>query len=229
MYRSLAAALIVIALTCGSGREPAAKPSTYGDAMRWYEREAAKGFAKAQYFLGLLYERGGGPRTKDLAKAFQWFAKAAAQGHARAQYKISRAYQFGLGTVSDPEQAVLWYRRAAGQGLPEAQHNLAYMLENAVSTERSPDEAVRWYREAAERGGPSQFALGSVYMRGMGVERNLAEAWAWLRAAEFRQVAGAGEARAALEKEMTPEEMSQARKMANPDPPDDLNQVSFLG
>ena len=125
-----------------------------------------------------------------------------------------------MGTVSDPKKAVLWYRRAAGQGLPEAQHNLAYMLENAVSTERSPNEAVRWYREAAERGfGPSQFALGSVYMRGMGVERNLAEAWTWLRAAESRQVAGAGEARAALEQEMTPEEMSQARRMAEPRSP----------
>ena len=53
-------------------------------------------------------------------------------------------------------------------------------------------------------------------MRGMGVERNLAEAWAWLRAAESRMVVGAGEARAALEKEMTSEQMSQARKLVEP-------------
>ena len=32
----------------------AAIASDYGDAMRWYEREAAKGSAKAQFLLGLL-------------------------------------------------------------------------------------------------------------------------------------------------------------------------------
>ena len=99
-------------------------------------------------------------------------------------------------------------------------HEIGTMHYLGDGVEPDSDEAVRWYRKAAERGfGPSQFALGSVYMRGMGVERNLAEAWAWLRAAESRQVAGAGEARAALEKKMTPEEMSQARKMAEPRSP----------
>ncbi|TDI58337.1 MAG: sel1 repeat family protein, partial [Alphaproteobacteria bacterium] len=33
-------------------------PKTYGDAMRWYEETARAGNPRAQFFLGLMYERG---------------------------------------------------------------------------------------------------------------------------------------------------------------------------
>ena len=217
MHRSTAALFIGFLILTVLPFTAVAQSSSYGDAMGWYEREAAKGSAKAQYLLGLLYERGAGQRPRDAEKAFGWFARAAEQGHAEAQYKVGRAYQFGTGIDADPGQAILWYRRAAGQGISEAQHNLAYMLENAIATTRSPDEAVRWYREAARNGfGPSQLALGSVYMRGAGVDRDLAEAWARLRAAESRKVSAAADARLAIEKTMTAAQMSQARELAKP-------------
>jgi len=149
MYRFTIAVFIGVLILPAWVQTATTQRSSYGDAMAWYEREAAKGSARAQYFLGLLYEKGAGPRSRDADKAFEWFEKAATQGHARAQFKVGKAYQFGAGAVSDPDQAIMWYRRAAGQGVPEAQHNLAYMLENAVAAVRSLDEAVRWYREAA--------------------------------------------------------------------------------
>lgn len=47
-------------------------------------RQAEKGDAYAQYFLGLIYEEGK-YTARDLNKACEWFEKAAAQGHNKAK------------------------------------------------------------------------------------------------------------------------------------------------
>jgi len=216
MPQFIAAALICL-LTV-SVQDPArAQPANFGDAMAWYEREAAKGSAKAQFLLGLLSERGTGKRKKDVSAAFKWFRKAAEQGHPQAQYKIAAAYHFGKGIAVDPELAVLWYRRAAGQGVGEAQHNLAHMLLNGIGTARSAGEAARWYAENARQGfGPSQLALGYLYLQGTGVIADMAEAWAWFRAAEVRGVDGAAKARAEAENRLSLDDLKRAETLAKP-------------
>ena len=120
----LAMLTMVVAVLSGPVQ---AQSGGYGGAMNWYERQAEKGDAKAQFLLGILYERGAGPREKSAELAFGWFLKAATQGHAQAQYKTGIAYQSGIGTPADEAKAVGWYRRAAGQGLSEAQ-NLTLIL-----------------------------------------------------------------------------------------------------
>lgn len=191
------------------------QPTTYGEAMRWYEKQANAGSAKAQYLLGLLYERGAGPRGKDPERAFQWFEKAAAQGHADAQFKVGAAYQFGNGVAVDPQKALEWYRKAAEQRVPEAQFNLAYMIENAIAGQLPIEEAARNYRAAADQGfGRAQLNIGYLYYEGKGVGRDVAEAWAWFSAAESRNVPEAADARARVEGEMSPDEMARAQNLA---------------
>lgn len=214
MPRFVAAALICI-LSFSAHNPARAQSANFGDAMAWYEREAAKGSAKAQFLLGLLSERGAGKRKKDISAAFKWFLKAAEQGHPQAQYKIAAAYHFGKGIAANPELAVRWYRRAAGQGVAEAQHNLAHMLLNGTGTARSPGEAARWYAENARHGfGPSQLALGYLYLQGAGVKADTADAWAWFRAAESRGVDGAAKARAETEERLSLEDLKRAKTLA---------------
>tara|TARA_R110000868_G_scaffold1844_11_gene14634 strand:+ start:15645 stop:16307 length:663 start_codon:yes stop_codon:yes gene_type:complete len=216
MLRLVAAALISL-LTAFMLNAAVAQPANYGDAMRWYEREAKKGSARAQFLLGMLYERGVPGHGKDLAKAHTWFLKAAEQGHPMAQYKVGASFHFGTGVTADRAQAVSWYRRAAGNGVAEAQHNLAHLLLNGTGTARSPDEAARWYGEAARHGfGPSQLALGYLYLQGIAVGKDPAEAWAWFRAAESRDVAGAAKARAAAGENLSPADLEKAQQMAKP-------------
>ena len=217
MHRFLtAAAAVFIGINAFlGGGSVSAQPSTYGDAMKWYEREAAKGTAKAQFLLGLLYERGAGPRGKDAAAAYGWFLKAAEQGYPRAEYKVGVALQFAIGTPADPDKAVTWYRRAAEHGVTEAQYNLAYMIENAVGPAQSPQEAAHWYRRAAEGGfGPAQLNLGYLYLRGAGVAASAPEAWAWFRAAESRGIEGAAAARAEVEAGLGAAELAEAKRLA---------------
>lgn len=217
MIRACAALLAIVsgtAIVLNSG-SALGQPTTYGEAMRWYEQQANEGSAKAQYLLGLLYERGAGPRGKDPAKAFSWFEKAAAQGHADAQFKLGAAYQFGKGVAADPQKALTWYRRAAEQGVPEAQFNLAYIIENEVAGRQPVEEAVRNYAAAARSGfGRAQLNLGFLYYQGKGVAKDDAEAWAWFRAAETRGVDGAAEARARVEADLSADALDRARNLA---------------
>lgn len=192
-----------------------AQPATYGDAMTWYEREAARGSAKAQFLLGLLYERGAGPRGKDAKRAYDSFLKAAEQGHPQAQFKVAAALQFGRGVPKNPKLAYAWYRRAAGFGVAEAQYNLGLMLLNGEGTAASPQQAARSYGEAARNGfGPAQLALGYLYLNGTGVKKDPADAWAWFRAAESRGIGGAEAARRAVEASLSPAHIERARRLA---------------
>ena len=50
-----------------------------------------KGFAEAQFSLGVMYDEGQGVR-QDYYKAVEWYTKAAKQGYADAQFNLALMY-----------------------------------------------------------------------------------------------------------------------------------------
>ncbi|MFT5114065.1 MAG: TPR repeat protein [Parasphingorhabdus sp.] len=52
----------------------------YAEAIKWYRQAAEKGFAKAQFSLGQMYDFGIITK-KDNVYAYKWFNLAAAQGY----------------------------------------------------------------------------------------------------------------------------------------------------
>ena len=61
---------------------------SYRAAIRWYTRAAEKGFASAQFNLGLKYDIGRGtPENDELAG--DWYTRAAEQGHVKSEYNLS--------------------------------------------------------------------------------------------------------------------------------------------
>lgn len=65
---------------------------THGDEgtnYAWYEEEAGKGNATAQYGLGHMYQYGIGV-PQDLSQAVKWYRQAASQGYADARTQLSR-------------------------------------------------------------------------------------------------------------------------------------------
>ena len=66
--------------------------------------------------------------------------------------------------------------QASGAGHVPAKFMLAYILDQAEENEA----ALRLYREAAERGHPeAQFSLGTMYISGDGVEKDLGQGRQW--------------------------------------------------
>ena len=95
---------------------------------------------RAQFLLGLMYDRGRGV-PQDYKEAAKWYRKAAEQGDSLAQGELGWLYNVGKGVVQDDKEAAKWYAKAAEQGTPA---DTSYLEERsrAAATNRSADNSV---------------------------------------------------------------------------------------
>ena len=77
-------------------------------AVNIYLPMAEQGNATAQWFLGMVYQRGGGGVAQDYGQAVHWFERASRQGLVFAQVKLSQFYAAGAGVPQDRVQAYMW-------------------------------------------------------------------------------------------------------------------------
>jgi hypothetical protein len=123
----------------------------YAIAAKWFRAAADKGNARAQYDLGVLYERGRGVPV-DFAAAAEWYRKAAQQQYPLAEFNLAVVYTKGQGMRQDLSEAAQWYRRAAGHGVIQAMVNLAVLYERGDGVVTSAASAYAWYLAAGRRG-----------------------------------------------------------------------------
>ena len=148
--------------------------------------------------------------AKDFVQAAAWFRKAADQGFAGAQTLLGNCYFDGVGVPKDQALAVSWYRKAADQGDAGAQYSLGGCYANGIGLAKDFVQAVKWWRQASERGDVlSQYYLGGCYANGEGVEKNQIEAYAYWNQGTVEY---ARKKLAALEKQMTPEQIAAGKK-----------------
>ena len=177
----------------------------FKDAKAWAE----KGEAEGQLNLGICYTKGEGV-AKDDVEAVAWFRKAAAQGFAPAQTLLGHRYFGGEGVPKDQALAVTWYRKAAEQGNASAQMSLGECYGGGKGVEKDFVQAVKWYRKASEQGYVlAQYNLGGCYANGEGVEKNQVEAYAYWNQGTVEY---SRRKLAALEKQMTPEQIAAGKK-----------------
>lgn len=136
----------------GNGNDAVAayESRNYREALRLFRPRAERGDAEAQYYLGLMYEKGNGV-SKDQERMRSWYQRAADGGHARAQYKLAIGYAFGLGGLAQSdEDAAKWLQRSAENGYKRAQKNLARAYaDGRFGLPRDPKLAEYWSKKAA--------------------------------------------------------------------------------
>jgi TPR repeat protein len=141
--------------------------------------------------------------------------RSAETGDISAQTQLGALYVAGEGVPQDYREAVKWLRRAADQGDSMAQFFLAGLYIEGKGVPKDSSEAVKWYRKAAEQGDDgAQIALGVCLVNGDGVGRDIAQGYAWLSVADANGNEKAREFVAALEKDMTAEQMAEGTKIA---------------
>ena len=90
-------ALLTAAASAGPFEDAAAayRQGDYATALRIIRPMARKGYAAAQFKLGLIYVRGNGV-PQDYREASRWYRKAADQGNAAAQRNLGIMFGEGL-------------------------------------------------------------------------------------------------------------------------------------
>src|SRR4029077_8209954 len=93
----------------------------------------------------------------------------------------------------------------------------------------------QWFRKAADRGvADSQFNLGILYARGIGVEQNLAESFKWFSLAAAQGDADAAHKRDDIAKRLDAQSLAAAKLAtqtftAEPQPDDAINVATPAG
>jgi hypothetical protein len=105
---------------------------------------ARKGTAEAQFYMGVMYEKGLGV-PQDYAEAIRWSRKAAERGVKEAQYNVGLIYFRGLGIAPDYVQAHFWWNLSAARGYKAASES-----RNAIATDMTLNEVTQAHKLARE-------------------------------------------------------------------------------
>jgi TPR repeat protein len=108
------------------------------------------------------------------------------------------------------EEAAKLYRKEAELGISAAQVNLAFVYLDGIGVAQNYQEAAHWFVKAAEQdNAEAQQNLGVLYQQGKLGTANSIEADKWFRLAK------AGKDIQAIEKTMTPSQISEAKRLAD--------------
>ncbi len=180
-------------------------------AIKEFEPIAEQGYLEVQLFLGIIYFT----KMDDDIKAEYWLRTAAEQGHVDAQFTLGIIYTVDGGSFEDPVKAAYWFKKAATQGHADAQYDLGrlYLGGNGVSKDYM--EAARWSRKAAEQGhAGGQYTLGLMYGNGRGFPRDYVLSYMWFNLAASQDHEDARRLLDSLEKDMTPQQISEAQMLS---------------
>ncbi len=159
---------MLLILTCAAGASPrfivaansleeaefAYERGEYTQAARLFSPLAEQGVASAQFYLGLMHEKGRGVR-QDNPTALAWFRKAAAQGYAGPQSNLGLMYERGRGVRKDMVRALMWYHIAGT--LLHGEEGKAAVKRRDYLTSHMTAEQIEQAQEMALRCQQSQF------------------------------------------------------------------------
>ncbi len=126
----------------------------YTQAARLFSPLAEQGLASAQFYLGLMHEKGRGVR-QDYPTALTWFRKAAAQGYAGPQNNLGLMYERGRGVRKDLVRALMWYLIAGA--MFKNDEGKAALKRRDQMTAHMTAEQIEQAQEMARRCQQSQF------------------------------------------------------------------------
>jgi len=152
-------------------------PENKSLALSWLEIAANQGNAKAQWFIGSMYEHGDVGDTGDAgvnvdyAKMLYWYHLANEQGFLSATADLARIYEEGIGTSIDLSKAQTLYYTAADGGVADARYRVGKALVFGQWGDTDIKTGMSYLQMASVQGdAASQFLLGLIHQKGFDTE-----------------------------------------------------------
>jgi len=177
-------------------------PRDYKKALYWYKKLAEQGDSAAQYNLGLIYLEGVSEVVPQSYKdAAYWIKLSLDNGDEDAQilwdaYELWKYVDTGVdldkaieyaeaGEAEKAEIELYTISQLAMGGNPKAMCEFGTMyMKEGYWIVQSDESAVEWWLKSANQGyAPCQFNVGSAYLIGKGIEKDLSQAKYWLQKA----------------------------------------------
>ena len=129
---------------------------------------------------------------KNQAKGLALFHEAAEAGDALAQGILGEIYLLGNATPEDMTKALYWLRKAIAQGEPTALIMVAYLHRIGRGVEKNLKSAFNYYQRIIQKNdddseslADAHFGIAEMLAFGEGVERDMKQAIAHLKEADF--------------------------------------------
>jgi len=114
---------------------------------------------------------------------------------------------------AEAQEAALRSEAEQGDATAQLRLGMMYYIGNVIP--QNYDEAAKWFRMAAEQANPeAMFRYGCMLYYGRGVERELVSAHMWFNLAAAAEFKAADDYREMVAEKMTPQEISEAQKLA---------------
>jgi TPR repeat protein len=159
-------------------------PKDYASAAYWLSRAAQQGDAHAYYQLGLLYDGGSGV-PHDPVKQILCFRQAAALGYTQAMTALSESIEVDPALKPAYASSRLWLEKAVAADDPLAMEDLGLKEKrNFMAKEISATAPKDWFLRAGNLGLCQAFnSLGGLYLEGISVPQDVAQASVWFHRA----------------------------------------------
>lgn len=122
----------------------------YDEAIRNYEKAAAKGSASAMNDLGYIYEAIEG--YVDSNRSFEWYSRGVELGSPHAANGLANCYMDGLGTTPNIKKAIELYEQSAAGHVSYAHYNLGILYYEANHVEKNDEKALTHFVYASTLG-----------------------------------------------------------------------------
>ncbi len=147
--------------------------------IKWYQRNAERGSATAQFRLAKYYELGN-EVPADMKEAVRWYRSAAEQGYPEAQFYFAMLNFYGIGVDRNEVLAQSLIKAAAQRGHSAAKR----AFEGASSMTERQSMSMWWLtRFGQEQNGLALQQAGNLYELGRGVHADINDAKKYYQAA----------------------------------------------
>lgn len=116
-----------------------------------YRMSAAKGYARAENYLGFRYFKGEFVE-QNIDSALFWITKAAADGDISAANNLGYLLIESDIVPHDYQRGAYWLKKAADAGLPQAESQLADLYRKGLGVDADTSLAVALYNRAIDKG-----------------------------------------------------------------------------